>query len=155
MTTEPEVGQPAPDFLLPSTQGEVALGRLAAQKKVVVAFYAEDNTPACANELASLRDDYEMIQELGAEVVAISADSLESHQEFSRRLRGLPFPLASDAELTAARLYGVLDETGKRSRRALFVVDRGGLLLHKIPWYNPANSNQYEELFRALGLPGL
>ncbi|MFQ5880822.1 MAG: redoxin domain-containing protein [Dehalococcoidia bacterium] len=103
MAPEPQVGQPAPDFALPSTHGQVTLSLLAAGKKVVLAFYAEDNTPACTSELA------------------------------------------------AARLYGVVDDTGKRSRRAVFVVDRGGALTHKVPWYNPANAGQYEEILRALG----
>jgi peroxiredoxin len=87
-------------------------------------------------------------------VVAVSADSLDSHETFARRLGGFPFPLASDSDLLAARLYDVLDETGKRSRRAVFVIDRGGTILHAIGWYQPGNVNQYEEVFRALGFEG-
>lgn len=146
------VGQPAPDFTLPSTQGEITLSRIASERKVAVAFYVEDNTPVCTSELAALKGDYGLVQDLGAVVVAVSVDGLEAHQDFSRRLGGAPFPLVSDANLEAARMYGVVDETGKRSRRAIFVIDRGGVLVHEISWYSPANSGQYEEIFRALGL---
>ena len=79
----PEIGEKAPDFTLPSTRGPFHLGSTYLEKKVVVAFYAEDDTPSCA-------------QELGAEVVAISVDSLESHQAFCDKAGDYPFPLASD-----------------------------------------------------------
>ena len=147
----PQAGDDAPDFTLPSTGGELRLSQLAASKKVVLAFYAEDNTPLCSSEVSVLKEDYELVQQLGAEVVAVSADSLESHREFSRRLGGLPFPLGSDERLEAAAAYGVVNETGKRSRRAVFVIDRGGKIAHVVPWFQPGNPSQYEGIFRALG----
>jgi len=150
----PQPGEPAPDFTLPSTQGDICLRELAAEKKVVLAFYSEDATPLCSSQVAALNADYDLIRELGAEVVAVSTDSLASHQAFDQRLGGLPFPLASDSDLLATRLYDVLDETGKRSRRAMFVIDRGGTVLHAIGWYQPDNVSQYEEIFRALGFEG-
>jgi peroxiredoxin Q/BCP len=150
----PQPGEPAPDFTLPSTQGNISLHDLTAEKKVVLAFYFEDATPLCSSEVATLKADYDLIRELGAEVVAVSTDSLASHEAFARRLGGFPFPLASDADLLAARLYDVLDETGQRSRRAIFVIDRGGTILHAIGWYQPSNVGQYEEILRALGFEG-
>jgi len=150
----PQPGEPAPDFILPSTQGDISLRNLTAEKKVVLAFYFEDATPLCTSEVATLKEDYDLIRDLGAEVVAISGDSLTSHEAFARRLGGFPFPLVSDSDLLAARLYDVLDETGKRSRRAVFVIDRGGTILHAIGWYQPGNVAQYEEIFRVLGFEG-
>jgi peroxiredoxin Q/BCP len=148
----PEPGEPAPDFTLPSTSGDVRLAELTNHSKLVLAFYYEDATPICSNELSMLRDDYEMVRELGAEVIAISADSLDSHEAFAERLGGLPFPLASDEGLTAAKAFDVVDEAGKRSRRAVFVIDRGGSVLHVERWFQPGNPTQYEAIFRALGL---
>jgi peroxiredoxin len=150
----PQPGEPAPDFTLPSTQGDISLRDLAAEKKVVLAFYSEDATPICSSEVATLKEDYDLIRELGAEVVAVSADSLASHEAFAQRLGGFPFPLASDSDLLATHLYHVPDDTGKRSRRAVFVIDRGGTVLHAIGWYQPDNVTQYEEIFRALGFEG-
>ena len=63
----------------------------------------------------------------------------------------MPFPLVSDEKLEAARAYGVLDEAGKRSRRAVFVIDKGGTILHVVPWFEPGNPSQYEDIFVALG----
>lgn len=150
----PTAGEQAPDFALPGTTGDIRLSDICAAKKVVLAFYAEDNTPLCSNEITMLRDDYEIIQELGAEVVAVSADTLESHLDFVLRLGGVPFPMASDAGLEVARAYGVLDESGKRSRRSVFVIDRGEEIVHAEPWFQPGNPAQYEAIFRALGFEG-
>ena len=148
----PDVGEQTPDFKLPSTSGDIRLREAIGRSKVVLAFYYEDATPVCSNELAMLRDDYELVRELGAEVIAVSADNLASHEAFVARLGGLPFPLASDEKLEAAKVFGVVDDAGKRSRRAVFVIDRGGKLLHAERWFQPGNPSQYEAIFRALGL---
>ena len=150
----PQPGQPAPDFTLPSTEGELRLGDLTARGKVLLAFYYEDATPLCSNEVSMLKNDYAVVRELGAEVIAVSADSVESHRAFSERLGGVPFPLASDGTLGAAKAYGVVDDSGKRSRRAVFVIDRGGKVLHAERWFQPGNPSQYEAVFRSLGLEG-
>ena len=98
-----------------------------------------------------MKGEYETIREAGAQVVAVSADDLPSHERFCQELGGCPFPLVSDPELVAARLYGVVGEDGRRSHRAIFVIDQGGALLHQIPWYQPGNIGQFLEIFEALG----
>jgi len=98
-----------------------------------------------------LKGEYETIREAGAQVVAVSADDLASHERFCQELGGCPFPLVSDPELVAARLYGVLGEDGRRSHRAIFVIDRGGALLHQVPWFQPGNIGQFLEIFEVLG----
>ena len=148
----PVPGDPAPRFTLPTTAGELSLDDLMARGKVVLAFYAEDATPLCSSQLAMLKDDYDAVRELGASVLAVSADSLGSHRQFAERLGGLPFPLASDEDLAVARLYDVADEEAKRSRRAAFVLDEEGIIAHAEPWFQPGNSAQFEAIFRALGL---
>lgn len=151
MADLPAAGQSAPDFELPSTQGKLRLSDLAARSKVVLAFYTEDGTPLCASQVSVLKEDHDLVQQLKAEIVAISVDPLDSHEAFAEGLGGIPFPLVSDEGLEAARAYGVLDDAGKRSRRAVFVIDKGGTILHVVPWFQPGNPVQYEEIFAALG----
>jgi peroxiredoxin Q/BCP len=146
----PERGEPAPDFTIPSTRGPVTLSDLARGRKLLLAFYTEDNTPLCSSEVAMLRDDYDIVKQLGAEVLAVSADPLDSHEQFAERLGGVPFALGSDTGLEAARAYDVVDEAGKRSRRALFVIENGRIV-HAERWFQPNNPDQYEAVFRALG----
>lgn len=147
----PEVGDPAPDFALPSTAGELRLSTLLQSGPLILAFYTEDNTPLCSNEIAMFRDDFDVIAELGAQVVAVSTDDLSSHRSFAERLGGVPFPLASDTDGEVARLYAVLDDESKRSQRAVFVIGSDGTILHAQPWFQPGNPSQYEAIFRALG----
>jgi peroxiredoxin Q/BCP len=148
---EPRAGDPAPDFTLPGTAGEVRLADALRTGPVVVAFYQEDNTPTCRTQLSALRDDHDLLVELGARVLAISTDPLESHTAFAGLLRP-PFPLLADADGAVARAYGVYDEDTRRSRRAVFVIGADGRVLLDIPWYNPANTSQYAQIFRALGM---
>ena len=98
-----------------------------------------------------MKGEYDTIREAGGEVVAVSADSLESHERFAQAMGGCPFPLVCDEELEAARLFGVVGEDGKHSHRAVFVIDQGGALLHHITWYQPGNIGQFMEIFQALG----
>jgi peroxiredoxin len=152
MTDSPRRGDPAPAFQLASTSGDVSLDNLLASgRRLVLAFYFEDATPSCESEVSMLRDSFEMLDQFGATVLAVSADSLESHRAFADRLGGVPFPLSSDASLEAARAYGVVDEGDqKRSRRAIFVIDRDGTLLLALPHFQPNNLAQVEAIFTAL-----
>lgn len=147
-----ETGDIAPDFTLLSTSGDITLSALAADSRVVLAFYMEDRTPGCAQMLSALQGEYATIRDLDAEVIAISADSLDSHCAFSESLGGCPFPLASDPDLKIAASYGALSNDGKSMVRAVFVVDRGGHIMHSIPWFQPSSAAQFFEIFQALGL---
>ncbi len=147
-----DTGDIAPDFTLPSTAGDITLSAVAADRRVVLAFYMQDRTPGCTQMLSALQGEYDTIRELDAEVIAISADSLDSHDAFSASLGGCPFPLASDVDLKVASEYGVLADDGKGTVRAVFVVDKDGRIIHSIPWFQPGSTAQFFEIFQALGL---
>lgn len=87
-------------------------------------------------------------------MVAVSADSLESHRAFQERAGEFPFPLASDPDLAVARLYGVMREDLKRAGRAIFVIGEDGTILHSIPYYQPGDVSQFLGIFEALGMEG-
>jgi peroxiredoxin Q/BCP len=143
----------APGFTLPSTHGDLRLADLLRDGPLLLAFYFEDATPTCSTEVAALKDAYDALRELGASVVAVSADSIESHRAFAERLGGLPFPLASDADLAVAHAYGVLAEDDpRRSRRALFVIDRDATITYAANPFSPNNLSQFEAALGALGL---
>ncbi len=149
----PERGDRAPDFALPSTNGELRLASLLREGRVLLAFYFEDGTPACSTEIAALKDAHDALRERGARVVAVSADSIESHRAFAERLGGLPYPLASDTELAAARAYdAVAEHDPRRSRRALFVIERDGTIVYAANPYSPNSLSQLEGALRALGM---
>jgi peroxiredoxin len=102
--------------------------------------------------MSSLKEEYATIEELGADVIAVSADTADSHAAFAGSLGGCPFPLASDTDLEVAARYDAVDETGRRAVRAVYVLDADRTIVHKIPWYQPGNPGQFMEIFQALGL---
>ncbi|MDD1429383.1 peroxiredoxin [Dolichospermum sp. ST_sed9] len=77
-----KVGDTAPDFNLTAQNGEnISLGDFRGQKSVVLYFYPKDDTPGCTVESCAFRDQYEVFQAAGAEVIGVSGDSRDSHQK--------------------------------------------------------------------------
>lgn len=119
------MGSAAPDF-----EGQTQTGapfKLSAQtgKTVVVYFYPKDETSGCTAEAEAFRDDFVKLQEKGAVVVGISADSMESHKAFADNHK-LPFLLVSDPNGEIAAKFGV--PFTKMHQRQTFVVGKDGTL---------------------------
>ena len=147
-------GDRAPAFTVETTEGARGLDELLADGPLVLVFYSEDATPTCTTQVASFRDEHDTLRRLGANVLGVSADSLDSHRRFVERLGGLPFPIAADLDLALARAYGVVDEEGRRSHRAVFVIGTDGVVIEAIPNYQPAVMEHFAAVFAALGLGG-
>jgi mycoredoxin-dependent peroxiredoxin len=152
------VGDPAPDFKVTQTTGEVqGEFQLSAckGKKVVVVFYPADFTPVCTNELAVIQQNLSKFSGAGAEVVGLSTDTVFSHKAFQESLGGLSFPLGTDrwpyAEI--AKAYGVFPPRKHpvpfASDRAIFIVGKNG----KIAWqkvYEIGQVPDVDEVLEAL-----
>ncbi|MDA1348081.1 MAG: redoxin domain-containing protein, partial [Chloroflexi bacterium] len=76
----------------------------------------------------------------------------ESHTAFCESLGGCPFPVASDPDGEAAKLFGAIGPDGRV--RAVYVLDESGIVLHKVPWYQPGNIGHLMSIFEALGMDG-
>jgi len=125
------VGDRAPDFSLPAQDGKpIHLKAVLKTKPVVLYFYPKDETPGCTKEACGFRDSYTAFQELGAEVIGISADSVNSHQQFAQSHR-LPFQLLSDANNQVRKLYGVPATFGLLPGRVTYVIDQSGIIRHQ------------------------
>jgi peroxiredoxin Q/BCP len=122
-------GTRAPDLELPVRNGNtVRLADYHGRQTVVLYFYPKDFTSGCTTEACSFRDSYEDFVTLGAEVIGVSSDSLESHDGFARKHR-LPFVLASDPDGGAARAFGVESSLfGLIPGRVTFVIDKDGIV---------------------------
>jgi peroxiredoxin Q/BCP len=124
------VGNTAPDFTLASQKGEsVTLSQFRGKKNVVLYFYPKDETPGCTREACTFRDSYELFTDLGAEVVGVSADTVESHKAFAEH-HNLPFTLLSDLENKVRKLYGATSTLGIIPGRVTFVIDKKGVVRH-------------------------
>jgi peroxiredoxin Q/BCP len=123
------VGDSAPDFELLGTGGRTV--RLAdfRGRWLVLAFYPGDFTPVCTRQFCSYRDAADRLDELDAEVVGVSPQSLDSHERF-RAEYGLTVPLLADPERKTIRAYGVLGPGGM-VRRSIFIVDPEGIVRYR------------------------
>jgi peroxiredoxin len=120
------VGETAPDFSLPGTGGRsYSLSELAGQP-VVLVFYPGDDTPVCTKQLNTYTDDFTQFEDVGAQVLAISPQDVESHERFAAK-HGFKFPLLADTDKKVAQAYGTLGPLGF-PRRSVFVVDRAGVV---------------------------
>jgi peroxiredoxin Q/BCP len=124
------VGERAPDFSLPSGEGE--RWHLSEHKgeTVVLLFYPGDNTPVCTKQMCSVRDRWSDYVATGAQIVGISTDTVESHQGFAARYN-LPFPLLSDPNEEVVRAYGVRSWLPHRSARAVIIINPEGIVSYK------------------------
>jgi len=140
---EAKVGQPAPDFDMPSTKNIEKLNENVKLsdyrgKWVVLLFYPLDFTFVCPTELTTFSDRYEDFEGIGAEVIGVSTDSVHSHRAWLKTPRdkggveGLKYPLASDITKKVASDYGVLISDKGIALRGLFVVDPEGTLRYAV-----------------------
>jgi peroxiredoxin Q/BCP len=127
-----EVGKKAPPFTLQGTAGEWSLADALGQA-VVMYFYPRDNTPGCTQEGESFTANYSQFKKAKTLIVGISADSLESHEKFKKKM-GFPFELLSDPDSKVCKLYDVIQEKsmyGKKYmgiERSTFLIDAKGVL---------------------------
>jgi peroxiredoxin len=120
------VGDKAPDFSLVGTGNVTHSLNAYKGKTVVLVFYPGDNTPVCTKQLVCYNNELAQFSELDAQVLALSAQDLESHEKFAAQ-HGFQFPLLADTEKSVARAYGVLGPLGI-PRRSVFVIDASGVV---------------------------
>lgn len=127
-----EVGRPAPDFTLPGSDStddgrrDYSLAAYRGQA-VVLVFYPGDSTPVCTRQLNAYTEDIESFTGAGAQVLAVSPQSVASHDDFSCKQGGFGFPLLADTDKAVGEAYGILGPLGFY-RRSAFVVDAEGIV---------------------------
>lgn len=124
-----EIGDQAPDFELLGT--DAGRFKLTEQRGgwVVLAFYPGDFTPVCTRQFCSYRDAADHLDDLDAEVIGISPQSVSSHERFTAE-HGLTVPLLADPEHATARAYGVVGPGGL-VRRSIFIIDPQGTVRYR------------------------
>ena len=128
MASKAQVGDPAPDFELPGTDGTFRLSEHRGER-VIMLFYPGDNTAVCTKQFCSYRDDSEKIKALGATVVGISHQDVASHEQVIER-KSLTIPLLADVDKKVAKLYG-LSAPLLGTRRAAVIVDEDGVIRYR------------------------
>jgi peroxiredoxin len=126
--SSPAVGEPAPDFTLPSTAGsDVRLAAFRGSRNVLLAFFPLAFTSTCTAELCAFSEDFDRFAGAATAVLPISVDSVPTLKEFKAK-HGMQLELLSDFKRAVSRAYGVLIEEKFFSQRAYFLIDREGRL---------------------------
>jgi len=138
-----KVGSLAPQFSLPDQNGK--LHKLADYKGqwVLIYFYPKDDTTGCTKEACAIRDSFPKFGKIKAEVLGMSADSVESHAKFSKKYK-LPFTLLSDPSKKMIEEYGAWGEKKFMGRaylgiiRMSYLIDPKGKVAKIYPKVKPA-----------------
>lgn len=143
-----QVGDKAPDFTLAGTGGRSYTLSEFRGSPVVLVFYPGDDTPVCTKQLVSYNSELSRFEGVGAQVLAISAQDVDSHTEFAGK-HGFGFPLLADTDKTVAAAYGTVGPLGF-PRRSVFVIDGHGVVRYVHRAIAGLTYRPVEELMEAL-----
>ncbi|KGO97223.1 peroxiredoxin [Flavobacterium enshiense] len=126
---EIKVGDKLPLFGAKDQNGhDFYIASVLHKKVLVIYFYPKDDTPGCTKQACFFRDQFEEFKDMGAEVIGISGDSVQSHKQFAKKYN-LPFTLLSDDDKSLRKLFGVpTNLLGLLPGRVTYVVDKKGIV---------------------------
>jgi peroxiredoxin len=148
-----EVGQKAPDFTLFDSAKQPTKLSDSKGKNVVLAFYPGAFTGVCTTEMCTFRDRFDSFNSMNAQVLGVSVDGIFAQKAFSDA-NNLNFPLLSDFNRETVEAYGVAlpnfagMEGYTASERAVFVIDKNGVIRFKWIGENPGVEPDYDEVQR-------
>ncbi len=124
-----KVGDTLPNFKAKDTNGTIFESQnYIGKQPLIIYFYPKDDTPGCTTQACGFRDNYQKFRDLDAEVIGISADSVQSHIKFKTKFN-LPFILLSDTDKKLRKLFGVENDFLFIPGRQTFVIDNNGVIL--------------------------
>jgi len=147
------VGDKAPSFKLKNQDAKTISLSDFKGKPVVLYFYPKDDTSGCTKEACNFRDEFPKFGKMKAEIIGVSADSVESHKKFAQKYK-LPFNLLSDEKKEILEKYGVWQEKSMYGRkymgivRTTVIIDSSGKIRNIFPKVKVDNHNQ--EVMEAL-----
>ena len=149
-----DVGAKAPDFTLPNEDREpVSLSAQLKSGPVVLAFFPAAFSSVCTTELCTFRDSIAELNKVVAKVLGVSVDTFFALKAF-KDAQHYNFPLLSDFNKTVIRQYGVVnpDMIGLKdiSKRAVFVIDKGGVVRHSEVLEDARNEPDYGKVKQTL-----
>ena len=149
-----DVGSKAPDFTLVNGDREpVKLSDHIGSGNIVLAFFPGAFSGTCTKEMCTLRDSMSRLGGLNAKVLGISTDTFFTLKAWGDQQK-LGFPLLSDYNKAAIKAYDVVnpDMIGLKNiaKRAVFVIDKGGMIRYREVLEDARNEPDYEKLKQAL-----
>ncbi|WP_432354823.1 peroxiredoxin [Sporosarcina sp. A2] len=163
------VGTQAPRFEMEAVMKDKSFGKVSLEENMkndkwtVLFFYPMDFTFVCPTEITAMSDRYDEFEDLDAEVIGVSTDTIHTHKAWintDRKDNGLGelnYPLAADTNHEVARNYGVLIEEEGIALRGLFIVNPEGEMQYQTVFHNNIGRDVDETLrvLQALQTGGL
>ncbi len=130
------LNEPAPNFTLPTNTGEgdISLTDYRGQW-IVLYFYPQDFTPGCTLEARRFQQDLPKYQAKNTQILGVSVDDVDSHQEFCDA-EGLRFPLLADTTGEVSKTYGSF--LSGMSLRHTYLIDPNGILRERFLGVRPS-----------------
>lgn len=150
--TQPVIGSLAPDFKLKKADGTFFhLAEECRKKAIVLVFYPGDFTPVCTKQLCEYQDNFEGFKQWDVQLLGLSKDSSQKHQEFSQRY-GFFFPLVTDEGGKVGRAYGCTSKLmfGMVSR-AICIVGKDQKLRYRYVEPLAVTKRTSDDIFKVLG----
>ncbi|HUF04613.1 MAG TPA: thioredoxin-dependent thiol peroxidase [Aridibacter sp.] len=128
------VGDKAPAFSANDQDGNAVKLSDFKGKKLALYFYPKDDTPGCTKQACSIRDGYKALKKAGINVIGVSTDDKQSHQDFIKKYK-LPFILLADTNKKVVEKYGVYGERNLYGnkfmgvKRTTFLIDEEGKIV--------------------------
>ena len=159
-TSKAVVGQSAPDFTMKTTADIANLTSTASLadykgKWLVLFFYPLDFTFVCPTEITAMSDRLDEFEEIGADILGVSTDSVFSHRAWlntprdQQGVQGTKYPLASDITKQVSKDYGVYIPAEGIATRGLFIIDPNGVLQYAV-YHNLNIGRSVDETLRVL-----
>jgi peroxiredoxin Q/BCP len=148
----PNVGDKAPDFSLPASDGNTySIKQYKGNSNIVLVFYPGDETPTCTKQLCDYRDGWGQFKKYDATVLGISTNDMAAHKSFVNKY-DFQFPLLEDKDLKVCKAYDVMMLGGliRMTQRAVFIIDKEGVIRYKHVEVLPIFRRTKEELLKKL-----
>jgi thioredoxin-dependent peroxiredoxin len=150
------IGDLAPDFTADTTQGRISFHDWAGKDWVIFFSHPKDFTPVCTTELGEVARRQDPFKKLGAKVLALSVDSVDSHKrwiadiEETQKVK-VEFPIVGDEDKSVARLYGMIHPNASDTFtvRTVFFIDPNKKVRAQISYPAPTGRN-FDEVLRVL-----
>lgn len=163
------VGKQAPDFTMEAVLADKSFGKVSLkenlenEKWTVLFFYPMDFTFVCPTEITSMSDRYDEFEDLDAEVIGVSTDTIHTHLAWintdrkDNGLEQLKYPLAADTNHSVTREYGILIEEEGIALRGIYIINPEGELQYQAVFHNNIGRDVDETLrvLQALQTGGL
>lgn len=147
------IGKKAANFSVQATGGKTVSLDDFKGTKLIIYFYPKDSTPGCTLEGQNFRDHYKEFKKAGAEILGVSRDSLQRHENFKAK-QNFPFDLLSDEDEKLCKQFDVIHEKNMYGRkvmgivRSTFLLDGNGILRRE--WRKVRVKGHVEEVLEAV-----